>query len=106
MPFESHLTVRRVSRRIHDAPAMLDGAWLRQLATESGADDVGLVDLARLALDPQRDEIFANYPWTRSRPSFVIRMARSPVRWRLGAPFESTRDMDGSCSCTYKSPRQ
>jgi hypothetical protein len=83
MPFESHPTVRRVSQRIHDTPTVLDGAWLRQLATECGADDVGLVDLARPALDPQRDEILANYPWTRSLLSFVVRMARAPVR---GAP--------------------
>jgi ferredoxin-NADP reductase/Fe-S-cluster-containing hydrogenase component 2 len=83
MPLESHPTVRLVAQRIHDTLTVLDGAWLRQLATECGADDVGLVDLARPALDSQRDEILANYPWTRSLLSFVVRMARAPVR---GAP--------------------
>jgi hypothetical protein len=83
MPFDSHPTVRRVAARVHDTPAMLEGAWLRRLAMECGADDVGLVDLARPALDPQREEILANYPWTRSLLSFVVRMARAPVR---GAP--------------------
>jgi hypothetical protein len=83
MSFESHPTVRRVAGRIADTPAILEGAWLRHLATECGADDVGVIDLARPALDPQRDEILANYPWTRSLLSFVVRMARSPVR---GAP--------------------
>jgi Fe-S-cluster-containing hydrogenase component 2 len=83
MPFDSHPTVRRVAARVHDTPAMLEGVWLRRLAMECGADDVGLVDLARPALDPQREEILANYPWTRSLLSFVVRMARAPVR---GAP--------------------
>ena len=34
-------------------------------------------------LDSQRDEILRNYPWTKSLLSFVVRMAREPVR---GAP--------------------
>src|SRR5262249_47383893 len=61
----------------------LDRAGLRQLAFECGAHDAGVVDLARPALNPQRDEILRNYPWTRSLLSFVVRMAREPLR---GAP--------------------
>jgi hypothetical protein len=84
MPFESHPTVRRVSRELHDTPTTLDGAWLRQLATECGADDVGLVDLARPALDSQRDEILANYPWTRSLVSFVVGWRARPCEGHRG----------------------
>ena len=89
MALEDHPTVRRLAGRIdgvqrnHETPRMLEGAWLRRLATECGADDVGLVELARPTLDPQRDEILRNYPWTSSLLSFVVRMAREPVR---GAP--------------------
>jgi ferredoxin-NADP reductase/Fe-S-cluster-containing hydrogenase component 2 len=89
MALENHPTVRRLAGRIdgvqrnHETPRILEGAWLRRLATECGADDVGLIELARPTLDPQRDEILRNYPWTRSLLSFVVRMAREPVR---GAP--------------------
>jgi hypothetical protein len=62
---------------------MLDGAWLRRLAMDCGADDTGLVEIGRPALEPQRNEILRNYPWTKSLLSLVVRMAREPVR---GAP--------------------
>jgi len=86
MNLEDHPTVRRFSRNAQDrqsSEAILDAAWLRRLALDCGADDAGLVDIARPALEPQREEILRNYPWTRSLLSFVLRMAREPVR---GAP--------------------
>ena len=61
---------------------MLDAAWLRRLALDCGADDAGLVEIARPGLDPQRDEIPRNYPWTKSLLSFVVRMAREPCAAR------------------------
>ena len=63
--------------------AIVDGAWLRRLALDYGADDAGLVEVTRPALEPQREEILRNYPWTKSLMSIVLRMAREPVR---GAP--------------------
>jgi Fe-S-cluster-containing hydrogenase component 2 len=89
MKLEDHPTVRRLSGKragTEDGPAsepVLDGAWLRQLALDCGADDAGLVDIARPGLDLQRDEILRNYPWTKSLLSLVVRMAREPLR---GAP--------------------
>ena len=89
MKLEEHPTVRRLARRaegVEDeqgAEATLEGAWLRRLAKECGADDVGLVELSRPGLDLQRDEILRNYPWTKSLLSLVVRMAREPLR---GAP--------------------
>ena len=89
MKLEEHPTVRRLVGRaegVEDeqgAVATLEGAWLRRLAKECGADDVGLVELSRSGLDLQRDEILRNYPWTKSLLSLVVRMAREPVR---GAP--------------------
>src|SRR5258706_2925928 len=53
---------------------------LRRLALDRGADDSGLVEIERAGLGPQRAEILRNYPWTRSLLSFVVRMAREPVR--------------------------
>src|SRR6516162_7129709 len=89
MNLEDHPTVRRLSRQVQGVEKqrsvehVLDGAWLRRLALDCGADDAGLVEIARPGLDSQRDEILRNYPWTRSLLSFVLRMAREPVR---GAP--------------------
>src|SRR5262245_26680606 len=89
MKLEDHPTVRRLSKKdegIEDkkvAETTLEGTWLRRLAMDCGADDTGLVDITHPALEPQRDEILRNYPWTRSLLSFVVRMAREPVR---GAP--------------------
>jgi ferredoxin-NADP reductase/Fe-S-cluster-containing hydrogenase component 2 len=86
MKLEEHPTVRGLSAQGEEKRAdvaKVDGAWLRQLALDCGAQDSGLVELARPGLDSQRDEILRNYPWTKSLLSFVVRMAREPVR---GAP--------------------
>jgi ferredoxin-NADP reductase/Fe-S-cluster-containing hydrogenase component 2 len=87
MNLEDHPTVRRMSRQVQDltnpAETKLDAAWLRGLALDCGADDAGLVEIARPGLDPQREEILRNYPWTKCLLTFVLRMAREPVR---GAP--------------------
>ena len=89
MKLEEHPTVRRLAKRTEGvdddqgAEATLESAWLRRLAKDCGADDVGLVELSRPGLDLQRDEILRNYPWTKSLLSLVVRMAREPLR---GAP--------------------
>lgn len=88
MNLQEHPTVRRVSEqgRGSGSPQVettLEGAWLRRLALECGADDAGLVELSRPGLDPQRAEILRNYPWTKTLLSLIVRMAREPVR---GAP--------------------
>src|SRR6516225_1903741 len=85
MNLQDHPTVRHLSPFEDERPAdtILDGASLRHLALDCGADDAGLVELARPGLDSQRDEILRNYPRTKSLLSFVLRMAREPVR---GAP--------------------
>lgn len=59
MNLEDHPTVRRLSKHIaggtnqQPGDAVLDAAWLRRLAL----DLAGLVEIARPALGPQRDEI-------------------------------------------------
>src|SRR6516165_7924835 len=88
MNLEDHPTVRRLSSRspvceTQPVTETVDGQWLRRLALECGADDAGLVEITRPALEPQREEILRNYPWTKSLVSIVLRMTREPVR---GAP--------------------
>src|SRR5262249_11004699 len=89
MKLEDHPTVRYLANHgqqvenTQEPHPMLEGAWLRRLAIDGGADDAGLVDITRPALDAKRDEFLSNYPWTKSLLGFVVRMAREPVR---GAP--------------------
>src|SRR4051812_49777385 len=63
-----------------EPPTPLDAAWLRQLCREAGADDVGLVEISRPALDDQRDDILRAFPPTRTLLGFVCRMNREPIR--------------------------
>jgi ferredoxin len=62
------------------APAQLDADWLRHLCREAGADDVGLVEIGRAALDDQREDILRYFPPTKMLLSFVCRMNREPIR--------------------------
>src|SRR5262249_21005851 len=87
MHLEDHPTVKRLdssaqakSEAGRGTALFMDAASLRQLAFDCGADDAGLVEITRPGLDPQRDEILRNYPWTKMLLSFVVRMAREPVR--------------------------
>jgi hypothetical protein len=61
-----HPTVRRFheaqENRAADAPQRLDASWLRQLCLECGADDAGLVEISRPALDDQRADILRAFP--------------------------------------------
>nr|WP_202799973.1 SCP2 sterol-binding domain-containing protein [Schlesneria paludicola] len=58
----------------------LDAAWLRQLALNCGADDAGLIEITRPALDDQRADILRAYPRAKTLLSFVCRMNREPIR--------------------------
>ena len=57
-----------------------DARQLCELARNCGADDVGLVEISRPALDEQRDDILKFYPRAKTLLSFVCRMNREPIR--------------------------
>ncbi len=84
MRLDEHPTVRRV--RAQGGPVetcdipRLDATWLKQLAIELGADDVGLVSIERPELDEQRDDILQVFPRTKTLLSYVVRMNREPLR--------------------------
>jgi NAD-dependent dihydropyrimidine dehydrogenase PreA subunit len=85
MNLAEHPTVRRFHGRegVRPGPAEsrpLDAAWLRQLCLDCGADDVGLVEIGRPALDDQRADILRYFPPARTLLSFVCRMNRGPIR--------------------------
>jgi Fe-S-cluster-containing hydrogenase component 2 len=86
MKLAEHPTVRRFQQsqagrpQSAEPPRPLDAAWLRQLCLDCGADDAGLVEISRPALDKQRDDILGAFPPTRTLLSFVCRMNREPIR--------------------------
>lgn len=61
-------------------PERLDADWLRHLCRDAGADDVGLVEIGRAALDDQRADILRFFPSAKTLISFVCRMNREPIR--------------------------
>jgi Fe-S-cluster-containing hydrogenase component 2 len=85
MKLADHPTVKDFYARAASSPApappaKLDADWLRRVCREAGADDVGLVEISRPALDDQRDDILRFFPATRTLVSFVCRMNREPIR--------------------------
>src|ERR1700732_1902723 len=83
MKLDEHPTVQRFHENAgnrSDPPTVLDAAWLRQLCLDCGADDAGLVEMSRPALDDQRDDILRSFPRARTLLSFVCRMNREPIR--------------------------
>lgn len=88
MSIAEHPTVRRFHEnrgaageiRAAESSRPLDAEWLRQLCLDCGADDAGLVEIGRPALDDQRAEILKTFPQARTLLSFVCRMNREPIR--------------------------
>lgn len=85
---EDHPTVKRLEALSVETAgasyhAPVSSAELREWALKCGAADAGVVEFSRPGLAPQREEILRNYPWTKTLLSYVVRMAREPVR---GAP--------------------
>src|SRR5437588_12981992 len=83
MNLTEHPTVQRFHENAGNRPApptVLDAAWLRQLCLDCGADDAGLVEISRPALDNQRDDILRVFPPTKTLLSFVCRLNREPIR--------------------------
>src|SRR5438094_8345229 len=94
MKLAEHPTVRRFRESNHpgnaEPPKPLDAAWLRQLCLDCGADDAGLVEISRPALDDQRADILRAFPPARTLPSFVCRMNREQIR----SPARSVADLE------------
>src|SRR5688500_343308 len=84
MKLEDHPTVQRI--RLKTVPSVpsknesLDAEWPKQLVLDAGADDVGLVEIRRPALDDQREDILKAFPHTEALISFVVRMNREAIR--------------------------
>lgn len=74
----------------------LDSTVLRDIALAAGADDVGFVSIDDPALDDQRGDILAAFPFTRTLLAFVVRMnrenIRSPARSLANLEFHHAND--------------
>lgn len=80
---EQHPTVKKFREqggRNGQPSAKLDTEWLRAVALEDGADDVGFVEITRPAIADQRADILAALPNTKTLLSFVVRMNREAIR--------------------------
>jgi hypothetical protein len=81
---EDHPTVKRIRAQQHKRPASpqptLDAEWLRIVATEAGADDIGFVEISHPDVADQREEILSNFPRAKTLISFVVRMNRENIR--------------------------
>ncbi len=83
MKLDQHPTVRHFRQdadKLPSAPATLDAEWLRRLCLDCGADDAGLVEIDRPALDEQHEDILRFFPPTKTLLAFVCRMNREPIR--------------------------
>ena len=72
------------------APERLDGAWLRQLVMEAGADDVGFVSCERPRLAEEVGHLREAFPRAQALVSFVVRMNREPIR----SPLRSLSNLE------------
>ncbi len=75
---------------------ILDSDWLRRLCLDSGADDVGFVEVERPSLADERPHVERAFPRTRTLISIVLRMnrdnVRSPARSVANSEFHHTGD--------------
>jgi ferredoxin len=79
---QAGLPARRLER--------VEASWLRQMALDAGADDVGFVAIDRPEIDAQRAEILQAFPRVRTLLSFVCRMNRQNIR----APQRSLANLE------------
>lgn len=100
LSLDHHPTVLRLRQRGALSPAfpsqILDAEWLKGICLESGADDVGFVDLANEALGDQREDILSAFPGAKSLIAFVRKLGRenlrSPSRSAANLEFHLTID--------------
>jgi hypothetical protein len=85
MELNEHPTVIEYRKKVEEnasatASKPLDGAWLKGVAKDIGADDAGLVEINASEIEDQREEILSIFPQTRSLMSIVCRMNPENIR--------------------------
>ncbi len=83
MKLENHPSVIAYRQRNASAkPDRVAKAWVKQLALDAGADDVGVIDVNTDAVADQKAAILEAFPSARTLISFIIRMNPSQVQSR------------------------
>jgi len=82
---EQHPTVveyRRISKSStkHRTGSAVDAHWLKQLVLDSGADDVGLIEIYRPGMESYRDEVIELFPEAKTIVSLVGRLNPDNIR--------------------------
>ncbi len=97
MALEDHPTVRNWrTREAAPAPQKIEAGWLRDIALECGADDVGFVAIDREEIQPQILKIHALMPEVKTLIAICCRLnrsaAKSTVRSVANHEFHETYD--------------
>lgn len=91
MAEEHHPTILKLKETPPKPPVRkVTAEWLKALALEHGADDVGLVEVGREAIADQQPYIDQVFPKAKTLLSFMVRMNREPVR----APARSVANQE------------
>jgi NAD-dependent dihydropyrimidine dehydrogenase PreA subunit len=82
---EDHPTVKHFFDNPKSIPwksssSKVDADWLRTVCLESGADDVGFVEIDLEEIRFEKEDILSYFPRTKTLISFVCRMNREPIR--------------------------
>lgn len=82
---KNHPTFKRYQNREAVASASsihqkVSAADLKKICLECGADDVGIVEIDRVALAAEKEGILSLFPWAKSFVSFVGRINRENLR--------------------------
>ena len=85
MDLKNHPTVLAYQKKKEvevksDRSKPIDSQWLKDLAIKAGADDAGLVEIARDGIADQNDDILGIFPETRSLMSIICRINPENIR--------------------------
>lgn len=100
MGLEDHPTVKWYRAKNPDqasnGPAIVEADWIKGLALESGAADVGIVEIARPELDGDRRDILRIFPETKAVISLVCRLNPESIKSlsRAASDLDFKRAMD------------
>ena len=84
MNIDDHPTVQAVRTKppspSNDPSRILDARWLKDLAMESGAHDVGLVNIQRPGLAEHKDDLLKVFPQVKTLVSILCRLNPENIR--------------------------
>ena len=81
MNLDEHPTIIKYRQKKEiQRPSVIDYKWIREIALEAGADDVGFVEIDREELSDQKADILRAFPKTKTIISFVYRLNQPQIQ--------------------------